>query len=452
LEDRIARWSALTEDEQEAIGYEWAEFWARPEQLMPAPPWTYWLIKAGRGWGKTRSGAECVRVWARTSRYVNLIAATVDDVRDVMVEGESGILAICPRDERPVYIPSKRRLQWPNGARSLLFSADEPDRLRGKQHSKLWCDELAAWRYPESWDQAQFGLRIGGHPQCVITTTPRPTPIVKELMRHPDCVVTGGTTYENRDNLATTFYTTVIRKYEGTRLGRQELDAEILDDNPRALWKRVQIDADRVKETPTLYRIVVGLDPNAKNRAEGSEAEELDEAGIIVAGDSRDGHYYVLDDRSIDAGPNEWAKAAVKAYRDHKADRIVGEVNNGGDMVEMVIRAVDQNVSYLSVTATRGKAIRAEPISALYEQHRVHHVGFLPKLEDELCDYDPLTTVRSPNRLDAMVWALTELTEGVPNAGLMDFMRDAAKSNAPAGSSQMPTVQRTEAGLQFHQR
>ncbi len=440
LNVRQQRLASLTPIELASLEFNWRHFWARPEQLLPQWDWQTWLVLAGRGFGKTRTGAETVREWVKSFRYVNIIAATSDDARDIMIEGESGILAICPRHERPHYSISKSRLDWPNGARSLVFTADEPERLRGKQHEKLWADEVCAWRYPESWDQAMFGLRLGKNPQCIVTTTPKPTALLKELVKNPTTHVTRGSTYDNRINLASQFFDKIIRKYEGTRLGRQELNAEILTDNPRALWNRDQIDAARVAVAPTLRRVVVGLDPNVKNRdiaelRKGSDT--LDEAGVVIAGDAGDGHYYVLDDRSLDAGPNEWGAAAVKAYRDHKADRIIGEVNNGGDMVEMTIRNVDRNVSYKSVTASRGKAIRAEPISSLYEQGRVHHVGSFAALEDEMCDFDPVTTVKSPNRMDALVWALTELSDQT-GFGLFDFM----KGQAAAASVRAPVVDR----------
>ncbi len=449
----LAEWiENLSDEEANSLLFDW-DFWARENQRFPAGDWQTWLILAGRGYGKTRVGAETVRGWVRAGKrsMVNIIGATADDVRDIMIEGESGILAICPPGERPKYVSSKSRLEWPNGARSLLFSAEEPERLRGKQHKKLWCDEVGSWRYTESWDQAMFGLRLGADPQAIVTTTPKPTKLIKELAADPTTYVTRGSTYENRSNLAPKFFDKIIRKYEGTRLGRQELNAEILTDNPRALWNRDQIDATRVALAPALRRIVVGLDPNVKNRdiaelRKGSDT--LDEAGIVIAGDAGDGHYYVLDDRSIDAGPNEWGAAAVKAYRDHKADRIIGEINNGGDMVEMTIRNCDRNVSYKSVTASRGKAIRAEPISALYEQGRVHHVGFFAPLEDEMCDFDPITTVKSPNRMDALVWALTELSDQT-GMGLFDFMKGqaaiAALPRPLAGNSSVTT---TQAGFQ----
>jgi phage terminase large subunit-like protein len=343
-----------------------------------------------------------------------------------MIEGESGIMAICPGGERPVYKKSERKLAWPNGCQSLVFTADEPERLRGKQHEKLWADELGAWRYPESWDQAQLGLRLGRSPQAVVTTTPRPTPLVKELLRHPSAIVTGGATYENRDNLADPFFATIIRKYEGTRLGRQELDAELLDDNPGALWQRAQIDAARRPKPPAYKRIVVGVDPAVTSRPDS------DETGIVCAALGTDDDFYVLSDVSLIASPDVWARAAVKCYHDNKADRLIAETNNGGEMVELTIRTVDRNISYQPVTASRGKMIRAEPIAALYEQGRVHHVGFFPMLEDQMCDFDPLTSPFSPDRMDALVWALTALSDSTGTA-ILDFYRqqaEAAQQNA----------------------
>jgi phage terminase large subunit-like protein len=392
---------------------------ARDEQLPPAGPWTYWLILAGRGFGKTRTGAEWVRRQVRASRYVNLIGATADDARDIMIEGESGILAICPRDERPQYKRSERKLLWPNGAISLIFTADEPERLRGKQHEKLWCDELAAWRYPEAWDQAKFGLRLGSQPQACLTTTPKPTKLIKELAADPHTHITRGTTYDNRLNLAPGFYSAIIKAYENTRLGRQELDAEILDDNPGALWSRAQLEALRVAHAPALKRIVVGVDPAV------TANEDSDLTGIVVAGLGEDDHGYVLADRSLVATPSGWSREVVNAYHDSKADRVVAEINNGGDLVELAIRTTDRNVSYKAVRATRGKIVRAEPIAALYEQGRIHHVGGFPELEDQMCGYDALSSDPSPDRMDALVWAFTELFD-ISEFGLLDYYRSEA--------------------------
>lgn len=408
--ERAAFIDSLTIEQAYIFKYDWLS-WARPEQLPPAGLWIRWLILAGRGYGKTRVGAEQIRAWVKSGHQApNIIAATADDLRDICVEGESGVLAVCPKDERPAYLVSKRRLEWPNGARSLLFSAEEPDRLRGKQHTALWMDELASWQYDQdSYDQAQFGLRIGPRPQSVITTTPRPTKLIRELLSDPDTVVTRGTTYANRSNLAPAFYTQIIRKYEGARLGRQELKAEVLDDNPGALWRLADIEAARTRRRREYSRIVIALDPAVTSNPDS------DEWGIVVAGEVDDpayrdqAHYDVLEDASDIYTPDEAATKAVTLYRFWEADRVIGEGNNGGDMIEALLRHVDPNVSYRKVTASRGKVIRAEPISALYEQHRVHHVGTFAKLEDELTTWNPQTDERSPNRLDAVVWALTEL-------------------------------------------
>ena len=420
--ERRARLALLSEAEAEALLWDW-QFWGRSNQLPPPGDWSYWLILAGRGFGKTRTGAEWVRQQAKNSRYVNLIGATADDARDIMIEGESGILAICPNSERPEYKVSQRKLAWPNGATSLIFTADEPERLRGKQHEKLWADELAAWRYPEAWDQAKFGLRLGDNPQACITTTPRPTKLVKLIAADPATIITKGTTYDNEANLAPQFFRSIVNTYQGTRLGRQELNAEILDDNPNALWNRKQIDALRVKEHPPLRRVVIGVDPAVTSK------EDSDLTGIIAAGIGQDGHGYVLEDASLIATPDAWARRAVMAYHDHKADRLIAETNNGGDLVEVIVRTVDRNVSYKKVTATRGKMIRAEPIAALYEQGRVHHVGSFDALEDQMCDFDPLVSDKSPDRMDALVWAFTELFDNTVT-GMIDFMQSAAKSKA----------------------
>lgn len=388
---------ALILEALELTRYNWLEN-ARDKQTLPNIDFFVWLILAGRGFGKTRTGAETVRQWIKSNSIVNLIGATADDARDIMIEGESGILAVCPPDERPLYVSSKRRLEWPNGAISLIFTADEPERLRGKQAMKIWADELASWRYPEAWTQAMMGLRLGDKPQAIVTTTPRPTKAIIELINDRRNIVTTGTTYENRDNLAQGYFDYVISKYEGTRLGRQELNAELLMDNPGALWKRDDIDKARVIQSPALDRVVVGVDPSAT--AGG------DEAGIITAGRTGDDYYTIADD-SVQGSPQVWAKAAVTAYHKYKANVIVAEDNNGGEMVEAVIKQVDPSVIVRRVHASRGKATRAEPIAAISEQGRDHHVGSFPALEDELCLWMPGDA--SPNRLDAKVWAITEL-------------------------------------------
>jgi phage terminase large subunit-like protein len=383
---------------------------ARPSQLPPPGDWVVWLQLSGRGFGKTRSGSEWVHMQIRDGcSRLALVGATAADVRDIMVEGESGILATAPRHARPEYQPGLRRLTWPNGALAVCFSADEPDRLRGPQHDGAWGDEIASWRYPDAWDQLMFGLRIGKNPRVVATTTPRPVKLIRNLLAREgkDVVVTRGRTIENAANLAPAFLSEIMRRYEGTRLGRQELDAEVLEDVPGALWMREWIDRDRVVAAPELRRIVVAVDPAA------STSEGSDETGIIVAGIGGDKHGYVLDDLSGRYQPNEWATKGIEAYRHHRADRIVAEVNAGGDMVQSVLRTVDPHVSYHAVHASRGKAIRAEPVAALYEQKKVHHVGSLSVLEDQLCaftsDFDRSRAGYSPDRLDALVWALSDL-------------------------------------------
>src|SRR5438876_2591117 len=354
--------AALTPAEARALLYEWT-FWARPNQSPPNGEWRVWLVLAGRGFGKTRTGAEMIRarVTARTAHRLALVAPTAGDARDVMVEGESGILAISPPWERPRYEPSKRRLTWPNGAIATLYSADEPERLRGPQHDATWCDELGSWRYPEAWDMLMLGMRLGADPRIVVTTTPRPTKLIRALIADPTAVVTRGSTYENRTNLAPAFLQQIIRKYEGTRLGRQELEAEILDDVPGALWTRGVIEASRACSAPTLLRVVVAIDPAA------SSSEDADETGIIVAGRDGQGQGWVLADASGRYPPAEWAKTAIAAYRAHRADRVVAEVNNGGEMVEATLRVINPYLPSRAVPASRGKLTSAEPVAALYE-------------------------------------------------------------------------------------
>jgi phage terminase large subunit-like protein len=338
------------------------------------------------------------------------VAETAADARDVMVEGESGILAKHPPDFRPHYEPSKRRVTWPNGAMATLYNAVEPDQLRGPQHDAAWCDELAKWSYAkDTWDMLQFGLRLGERPRQIITTTPRPIPILKEIMALPGTVVTRGSTIENRGNLAPSFLAQITERYAGTRLGRQELDAEILDDNPNALWKRSMLEAARIKpeQRPALLRTVVAIDPSG---TAGNDDHAAD-VGIVVAGRAADGKAYVLRDATCNLSPDGWARTAVSAYHNFDADRIIAERNFGGAMVAHVIRTADPKASYKEVVASRGKWVRAEPVAALYEQGRVKHVGAFPALEDELCAFGPdgLADNRSPNRLDALVWAITEL-------------------------------------------
>ncbi len=419
--------TALAPAQARALLYDW-RLWGRPSQLPPTGNWQVWLILAGRGFGKTRTGAEMMRARATRlmARRLALIAPTANDARDVMVEGESGILAISPPWERPRYEPSKRRLTWPNGAIATLFSADEPERLRGPQHDAAWCDELASWRYPEAWDMLMLGLRLGADPRVVVTTTPRPTAILRELIVDPRVIITRGTTYENRTNLAPAFLGQIVRKYQGTRLGRQELNAELLEDVPGALWNRGMIEACRAHTAPTLIRIVVAIDPAA------SSTVGADETGIIVAGKDDNGRGWVLANSSGRYPPMEWAKTAVSAYRAHRADRVVAEVNNGGDMVQAMLRMIEPNVPFRAVRASRAKVTRAEPVAALYEQGRVHHLGAFPQLEDQMCAFTADTQTSreggprsySPDRVDALVWALTDLlVDPMPGEGIYEVYR-----------------------------
>jgi phage terminase large subunit-like protein len=396
---------------------------ARPNQLAPEGLWAIWLVLAGRGWGKTRTGAEWVLEQVSNGcRRIALVAATAADVRDVMVEGESGILACSPESNMPVYEPSKRRVTWRNGSIATTYSADEPERLRGPQHDAAWCDELASWRYPAAWDMLMFGLRLGRDPRVVVTTTPRPTKLIRDLVRDPTTIITRGSSYENRGNLAPAFFDQIVRKYEGTRLGRQELEAELLEDVPGALWSHGLIDAARLRAAPDLARVVVAIDPAV------TSGEDSDETGIVVVGKDNNGHGYVLADLSGKYSPIEWAKIAITAYQTHRADRVVAETNNGGAMVEATLRSVDPNVAYSAVHASKGKYTRAEPASALYEQGRVHHVGSFPALEDQMTmftpDIDRKAQQFSPDRVDALVWALTELLVApMKSAGFFEVMR-----------------------------
>ncbi len=403
--------AALTHKDFAALLHDW-RFWARPQQLPPADDeWFCWLILAGRGFGKTRSGAEWVRMQVERAGMpirVALIAETWHDARSVMIEGESGILSCARPDFRPRFEPSKRRLVWPNGAVAGIYSADAPDQLRGPQHHVAWGDELAKWRHAETtWANLLMGLRLGVRPRVCITTTPRPIGLLKELMKDPTTRVTRGSTFDNRANLSPTFLRQMAERYGGTRLGRQELEAEILEDLPGALWRRETLDRARVRRAPDLERLVVAIDPPVTS---GSAA---DACGIVLAGRAADGHAYVLADCTLEgATPLAWARHAVTLYSLHRADRIVAEVNNGGELIELLIRQVDPQASFRALRARRGKVVRAEPVAALYERGLVHHVGAMTQLEDQLCGFVSgrgWTGPGSPDRADALVWALTDL-------------------------------------------
>ena len=389
---------------------------ARPDQLPPDWDWFIWLLRGGRGSGKTRTGSEEVRrrVEAGLARRVAIIGQTKGDVRDTMIEvGESAILNISPPWFMPIYEPSKRRLTWPNGAIAMIYSGDEPDQLRGPQHDFVWVDELAKFKYPqETWDNLELGLRIGVDPRAVVTTTPRPIAVIKALAADPKTADVRVSTYENIDNLSSVYIERIKSKYEGTRLGRQELHGEILEDNPGALWTRANLDQYRLNAAPVLQRIVVAVDPEATSGPESAET------GIVVAGVAMVGtvmHGYVLEDMTIRGTPDKWATAAVTGLNKYAANLIVGETNNGGEMVGHTIKTISRDAPYKAVTATRGKYTRAEPVSALYEQGRIHHIGFFPEMEDQLCDWVP-GDVKSPDRLDALVWAFTELMLGNDSA------------------------------------
>jgi len=385
--------------------YDWS-VWRRSKQSTPDGDWRVWLILAGRGFGKTRTGAEFIREQVESGRAsrIALVGATAADVRDTMVEGASGLLSVFPPDRRPRYEPSKRRVTFWNGATATAFSADKPDRLRGPNHDLAWADELAAWRYMDAWDQLMLGLRLGDRPRVVVTTTPRPIPIVRRLAATTDgsVHVTTGSTYENMANLSPDFIDEMRRRYEGTRLGRQELEAQIIDDVDGALWERATIDDLRVHTPPPMRRVVVAVDPAV------TSGEDSAETGIVVAGVDSRGDGFVIDDKSLRASPNDWAAAVVAAYHTHRADVVVAEANQGGDLVTSLIRTVDSRVPVKLVRASRGKRTRAEPVAALYEQGRVHHVGFFTELEDQLCSWVPDVS-NSPDRLDALVWAFTDL-------------------------------------------
>ncbi len=424
--------SALTEQQAETLLHDWRGYWARPSQLQPGTPdasidradWTYWLVQAGRGYGKTRVGAETVREWVDTGyRRIHLVAATAADTRDVMIQGESGLMNCFPPSRRPIYEPSKRLVTFDTGAVAIAFSADEPERLRGPQCDAFWADELAAWRFgQDAWDNLLFGFRLGDRPRGVITTTPKPITLVKNLIKDKSTVVTRGSSYENRANLAPAFFHTIIGKYEGTRLGRQELLAELLEDTPGALWTQSLIDATRWEmarvNRDEIIRVVIAVDPAVSNTATS------DEHGIIVAALNRAGHVAVLNDLTMKGSPLDWGRVVVAAFRSHNADRVVGEVNNGGDLVAANVHGLDPNIPFRAVRASRGKYRRAEPVAALYEQGRIHHVGFFPKLEEQMCGYVPNIEQDSPDHMDALVWAVTELLldeEKIPQIRPMAF-------------------------------
>ena len=397
-------------------------FIGRPEQQAPEGDWNVWLILSGRGWGKTRTGAE----WLVEQVLKNplapdgaptewaIIAETFGDCRTVCVEGPSGVLRVLKRlglqeDRDFIYNRSSWQINLVEHKQRIhLFGADNPDAGRGFNLAGVWADEMAKWKYPyETWTEGiALALRIGEKPRACITTTPKPIRLLREWSARKDnsVFVTKGSTFDNKANLSQAALLELESRYAGTRMGRQELYGELLDDIEGALWTRKMIDDARVKEMPPLVRIVVAIDPAV------TSGEESDETGIVTAGVTADGHYYVMEDNSLRTSPDQWARRAIDSYHRHKADRVIGETNNGGDMIELLLKQVDPVVSFKKVTATRGKKVRAEPISALYEQARVHHVGGFPELEDQMVTWTPDSST-SPDRMDALVWALTELSE-----------------------------------------
>lgn len=410
--------NSLSDEEKAQLKYHW-DFWARPNQKAPEGFWNTWLVLAGRGFGKTRMGSEWIRDTAKENPgcRIALVAETAADARDVMILGDSGLVSCDPELTLDSWSPTNRRLSWPNGSTAWCYNATEPDQLRGPQHHFAWVDELAKFRYmQETWDQLQFGLRLGLHPQVLVTTTPRPLPVIKKLIQDPDTVVTRGSTLDNKANLASNTVKQLYDRYGGTRLGRQELEGEILGDIPGALWNRASIDESRLSVAPTdLERVYVAVDPAVSN-TEGS-----DEHGIVVVGMARDddGYQrgYILDDGTCRGAPEEWARKAVSLFRYWSADKIIAEKNQGGDMVLSTLKAVDRSVPVELVHASRGKVVRAEPISALYEQGRVHHVGRFDALEDQMCMFstDMLrsSSTGSPDRVDALVWGLTKIFDKI---------------------------------------
>lgn len=432
--DRKAILDSLSPKQLHDLNYDW-RFWARPKQLAPEGDWLTWLIKAGRGFGKTRSGTGFINERAHDSpgRWMALVARTPADARDYMIEGPGGFLKNIHPDFRPLYEPSKRRLTWPNGSWATIYSDEEPDQLRGFSGDTAWIDELAKFRNPqECLDALDFGMRevSSDYPRRIITTTPRPIKAMKVIESQKSTVIVTGSSYENRANLSPKWFDEILSKFEGTRLGRQEIHAETLDDNPGALWRLKWLDDLRVKESPALKRIVVAIDPATTSNPDS------DETGIIVAGHGSDSHGYVLADLSMRGTPEEWARVAVNAYHDYKADRIIGETNNGGEMVETVIRMVERNIPFTAVHASRGKITRAEPISALYEQGKCHHVGVFPVLEDQMTGYDPKTAKYSPDHMDALVWALTELmTDAAVGDNILAYYELKAKQLAETNNN-----------------
>lgn len=406
--------ASLSVDELSYLQYDWDAF-SHPHQRPPTGVWATWLLMGGRGCGKTRAGAEWVRAkvsgaqWSGPSAgNIALIGQTYADVREVMIEGISGVLAAHPEHSKPQWNPSRRRLEWSNGAVARAFSSEDPEALRGPQFDAAWCDEIGKWsNATETFDMLQFGLRLGTQPQQLMTTTPKSTPLLKMLLHDKATVLTKAGTRENAAFLAQAFLEQMAERYGGTRLGRQELDGELIEDREDALFVRKWFEAGRVRQVPELKRVVVAVDPPA------TSGKNADSCGLIAAGITHQAELFVLRDRTTQGlRPSGWADQAIKLYHELEADCLLAEVNQGGEMVREVIESCDASVPVRSVHATRSKRRRSEPVALLYEQGRVHHCGVFPELEDEMADFGPkgLSNGKSPDRLDALVWAITELT------------------------------------------
>lgn len=412
---------------------------ARPEQLEPeGNDWLIWAFIAGRGAGKTRSAAEWVieKATQNPGCRIALIGRTPADVRDVMIEGDSGIMSCAPEGQKPIYEPSKRRLTWPNGSIGIAYSAEVPSQLRGPQHHFAWADEASSWTdarkgdvVDTAWNNLMLGLRLGQDVRCMVTTTPKPNKLTREIMGRASTRISRGSTYDNLGNMAPSFREQVLATYEGTRIGRQELMGEMLDDVLGALWTVQMLDEAKVRDLPDMERVVVSIDPS------GGDGPNSDEQGIVVAGKGVDGLFYILADRSCKLSPQGWASRAVEAFHEFSADRIVAERNYGGDMVEQIIKTISPNVAVKTVTASRGKVQRAEPIAALYEQSRVKHHGTMAELEDQMTTWTPIAG-GSPDRMDALVWALTDLSQG---GGQGSAFLNAMKARAEKDGTEVPS-------------
>ena len=404
----LARLERCTREELIALAFDW-ESNGRPDQRAPEGDWTTWLLIGGRGSGKTRAGAEWVRELATGDFPVTpiaLVGETMAEARAIMVEGESGLLRVHHPDHRPKFEAGRGAVIWPNGVKAILMPANDPERFRGPQFAAAWCDELAKWPKAEAaWDMLQFGLRVGARPRQLVTTTPRATKLLKRLMADKDAVVRRMPTFTNTDNLSPNFVAAIVSRYRDTVLGRQELDGEMVEEMPGALWNRGQVEAARMAEAPALSRMVVAVDPPVTGK------KTSDACGIVVAG--RWGEKaVVLADRTVQGTtPLGWARVAVKAFHEFAADTIIAEVNQDGDLVKTVLAQIDPAVPVREARANRGKWLRAEPVAALYAQGRVKHAGMFAELEDELCAFGPdgRAEGHSPDRLDALVWAVTEL-------------------------------------------